>query len=726
MSDPINLSIGTDNALPLTIETDPSMDLSTPVINQIIEAISPTVTAERTADGVTLTIEDKNGEQTVELYDGADGNDGQDGADGVSPAVSVESIVGGHEVTITDADGDHTFNVMDGADGQDGQDGQDGETPERGVDYWTEEDQEAIIADVKDAIIDDTAGTGDTTVTWSADKLVSELADKADVSDIPDISGLYTKPSGGIPSTDLADSYIEEPASEGTSGQVLTTDGNGGRSWSTIQSGLVVPTFTYSNNSWSCDMTFAQVKSAVQADTCTSCLVINEFGDEETYYLWVCESSYVNFGIVKQLDQGQTLYGKLSYSSSSITVETGTGIFTGNLATDYTSLSFPVSKDTLCIHDGRMYKAKADISTSESWTSAHWDRVKVADELSLLSGAIQEKYTKPSSGIPASDIASGVIPDVSGFYTKPSGGIPSADLAETYIEEPSSDGTSGQVLTTDGNGGRTWTTVQGGSGTTNYNDLSNKPQIGGTTLSGDKSLSDLGIAAASAIPDVTGKADKVSSATSGNFAALDANGNLTDSGHKHSDYLTSHQSISGKADKVSNAINGNFAGLDGNGNLTDSGKKSSDFGTYSKPSGGIPSSDLASAVQTSLGKADTAYQKPSGGIPSTDMTSAVQTSLGKADTAYQKPSGGIPGTDLASGVIPSVPTAYTSNPAGLGTASPGSSTSWARGDHVHAMPTAANVGAIAAPSSPATGAFLVYNGSAWVAQTLSTWQGGSY
>lgn len=32
------------------------------------------------------------------------------------------------------------------------------------------------------------------------------------------------------------------------------------------------------------------------------------------------------------------------------------------------------------------------------------------------------------------------------------------------------------------------------------------------------------------------------------------------------------------------------------------------YGTYSKPSGGIPASDLASAVQTSLGKADTALQ----------------------------------------------------------------------------------------------------------------------
>lgn len=39
--------------------------------------------------------------------------------------------------------------------------------------------------------------------------------------------------------------------------------------------------------------------------------------------------------------------------------------------------------------------------------------------------------------------------------------------------------------------------------------------------------------------------------------------------------------ISGKADKVSNATSGNFAGLDENGNLTDSGSKESDFATPS-------------------------------------------------------------------------------------------------------------------------------------------------
>lgn len=60
-----------------------------------------------------------------------------------------------------------------------------------------------------------------------------------------------------------------------------------------------------------------------------------------------------------------------------------------------------------------------------------------------------------------------------------------------------------------------------------------------------------------------------------------------------------------------------------------------DSGFYVLPSTGIPKTDLASGVQSSLGFADTAYQKPTGGIPKSDLASAVRTSLGKADTALQ-------------------------------------------------------------------------------------------
>ena len=122
-------------------------------------------------------------------------------------------------------------------------------------------------------------------------------------------------------------------------------------------------------------------------------------------------------------------------------------------------------------------------------------------------------------------------------------------------------------------------------------------------------------------------------------------------------------------------------------------------GTYSKPSGGIPKTDLESAVQTSLGKADTALQsftetdptvpswakaasKPSytasevGALPaSTTIPSALadlsddsthrtvtdtEKSTWNAKGTYSKPSGGIPASDIASGVIPTVPTTVSS------------------------------------------------------------------
>ena len=56
-------------------------------------------------------------------------------------------------------------------------------------------------------------------------------------------------------------------------------------------------------------------------------------------------------------------------------------------------------------------------------------------------------------------------------------------------------------------------------------------------------------------------------------------------------------------------------------------------GTYSKPSGGIPDSDIASAANWN---AKGTYSKPSGGIPKADLASDVQESLGKADTALQE------------------------------------------------------------------------------------------
>ena len=89
------------------------------------------------------------------------------------------------------------------------------------------------------------------------------------------------------------------------------------------------------------------------------------------------------------------------------------------------------------------------------------------------------------------------------------------------------------------NGTLTLNATGGGGGTLDYDDLTDKPSINGTTLSGNKTAAELGL------------------------------------------------------------------------------------GTYSKPSGGISASDLASAVQTSLGKADTALQS----VPATYRTAAAQDSI---------------------------------------------------------------------------------------------------
>lgn len=77
-------------------------------------------------------------------------------------------------------------------------------------------------------------------------------------------------------------------------------------------------------------------------------------------------------------------------------------------------------------------------------------------------------------------------------------------------------------------------------------------------------------------------------------------------------------------------------------------------GTYSAPSSGIPKTDLAIGVQTSLEKADNALQASA--LNPYRTSSAQDTIDNNQNTAinakYTKPSTGIPASDLAPGVIP--------------------------------------------------------------------------
>lgn len=126
-------------------------------------------------------------------------------------------------------------------------------------------------------------------------------------------------------------------------------------------------------------------------------------------------------------------------------------------------------------------------------------------------------------------------------------------LVDTYTITYT-DGTTSTYTVTNGS--------SGGGGTANYNELENKPSINNVSLQGNKSLSDLGVQPAG-------------------------------------DYLTT------ETDPVFSASAS--AGITSTDITNWNGK-----GTYSKPSGGIPKTDLASAVRTSLDKADSAIQDISG------------------------------------------------------------------------------------------------------------------
>lgn len=117
--------------------------------------------------------------------------------------------------------------------------------------------------------------------------------------------------------------------------------------------------------------------------------------------------------------------------------------------------------------------------------------------------AVEAKYTKPETGIPASDIADGVIPDPEDLIDDTAGDgdtnkVWSADKSSALLtqinskaDEPTGTKFAGKVYGLDSNLAPVWMDQSGGS--SDYTDLSNKPQINGVALEGNKTPSQLGL-----------------------------------------------------------------------------------------------------------------------------------------------------------------------------------------------------------------------------------------
>ena len=108
------------------------------------DGYSPTISIEETTDGVSLSIEDKNGTSSVFIKNGSDGSPGQDGETPEIEVGTVTSLNAGQKATASISKGADVLLLNLGI--PKGADGTNGTTPVKGVDYFTSDDKTELLA----------------------------------------------------------------------------------------------------------------------------------------------------------------------------------------------------------------------------------------------------------------------------------------------------------------------------------------------------------------------------------------------------------------------------------------------------------------------------------------------------------------------------------------------------------------------------------------------------
>lgn len=265
-------------------------------------------------------------------------------------------------------------------------------------------------------------------------------------------------------------------------------------------------------------------------------------------------------------------------------------------------------------------------------------------------------------------------------------------LSDLGVQETLVSGTNIKTINNNSILGSGNITIQSGGGTSDYSDLTNKPQINSVTLSGNKSLSDLGIqpsgsyltsesdpiftasaaygissndisswnakADTSDIPDVSNFITKsvddltyyytkteVDSKVSSVYkyeGTVSTYSNLPSSGLTAGDVYNVEQADSTHGIKAGDNVAWTGSAWDKLGGDVDlSGYQTKIDSSHKLSADLVDDTSTTNKFVTASDKTNWngKYSKPSGGIPSTDLSNAVQTSLGKADTAIQDISG---------------------------------------------------------------------------------------
>ena len=212
----------------------------------------------------------------------------------------------------------------------------------------------------------------------------------------------------------------------------------------------------------------------------------------------------------------------------------------------------------------------------------------------VITNALNQKYTKPASGIPASDIASGVIPDVSQFVTASVNNLVNYYLkSETYTKAE----VQALIAAID---------------QFSYEVAASLPTASASTMNKIYLVP-------SAEPKTQNTKDEFITLRSGSAGSYTyAWEQIGSTAIDLSGYVTTQQ------------LNTALAAYTTTANLTTLLAAKQDV-----------VSDLAT-IRSGAAAGATAYQKPAGGIPKTDLESGVQDSLDLADTAIQaRPQGEI-------------------------------------------------------------------------------------
>lgn len=378
---------------------------------------------------------------------------------------------------------------------------------------------------------------------------------------------VYVKPRTGVPFTDLADDVQDsirkaDISVDYTKAQISSSASTypyapkEGDIWKKSEwNELTIPANT--------DVfTFENIASQYK-------LVISGNEDETLNFKWTRVDPRTNY-VSRDYEDNGTYYFEPPYYDivdNELTLES-TGIVIADIASLY-----------------------AEVSVRYEYHNGSWVAIEVVT--ATEKAAWNSKYDKPASGIPASDIASGVIPDVSGkadaATTLAGYGITDA-YTKTEVDSKVSSAykAAGTVASVASLG--TLDAAHEGfvyNMSASFTTTSDFVEGSGTTYPAGTNVVIVDVGAAQSpsykydvlagFVDISGKADKSEmSVVDGTDANADKTTITLKSGTSAT-VLKSHQDISGKADKVSGATNGHLAGLDSNGNLTDSGKSTSDF-----------------------------------------------------------------------------------------------------------------------------------------------------